>query len=533
MRVAVFGAGYAGLTVARQLERRLPEDAELVVVDESSDHLVQHELHRVIRHPSLDETITVSLENVLSRAELRQATVTDIDTEEGIATLNDDEKLEYDLGAVCLGSETAFYGLDSIESAATPLKSLEHARTIREQALDAAGGTAIVGGAGLSGIQVAGELAALSEEDDLDIDVTLVEMKDQVAPGFDATFAEAIRAELDARDVAVETNCQVESADNGTVTLGDGQTRDADVFVWTGGIRGPRSLDGQRQETDSDLRVGDRTFIVGDSASLVDREGSPVPASAQTAVRQGRVAANNILHEVSERTEDATQESETDDDDPPQPLSMYEHKTAGWVVTIGDGAVARVGPVVFSGEPARATKAVIGFGHLSSVGAVNQASELVAEELGWPTAQGLGVIDDLDGRPSSELPTDPASLGEFGDPVTTLMAVFGETLPGDEPLDVTTLTRQFDRTAPDNILRTVQDTVFSPLEDVLGTEADSDEEMVTIDVESGTEPEPFNPEDTGAESGDGKTTSGDEDDSDRKTNDGDDSDNPSSDDGAE
>ena len=34
MRVAVLGAGYAGLTVARRLERRLLEDVELVVVDE-------------------------------------------------------------------------------------------------------------------------------------------------------------------------------------------------------------------------------------------------------------------------------------------------------------------------------------------------------------------------------------------------------------------------------------------------------------------------------------------------------------------
>jgi NADH dehydrogenase len=516
MRVVVFGAGYAGLTVARQLERKLSEDIELVVVDESDEHLVQHELHRVIRHPALDDAITVSLENVFSRADIRQATVTNIDTEEGVAVLDGEEELEYDVGAVCLGSETAFYGLDGVEEAATPLKSLDDARSIREQAFDAAGGTAVVGGGGLSGIQAAGELAALSDHEDLDLDVKLVEMEDHVAPGFDTTFAVAIRDELDARDVAVETGREIESADDASVTFADGETIDADVFVWTGGIRGPASLDGRRQETDNDLRVGDSTYVVGDSASLVDVDGSPVPASAQTAVRQGRVGAANILQDISETDTDESEDGE----EHRQSRVRYEHATVGWVVTIGDGAVARVGPVVFSGEPARAAKAVIGFGHLSSVGAVRQASELVAEEMGWPTARGLGVIDDLDGRPSSELPTDPATPGEVGDPLTTLMTVFGATLPGDEPVDMTTLTRQFDRTAPDNILRTVQNTVFGSLDEVLGSGTESDEEMVTIDVESGTDPGPFSPgtpksesegsDDTaeGGEDGNGENNSG-------------------------
>src|SRR6056297_435972 len=112
MRVAVFGAGYAGLTVARRLERHAPDDVDLVVVDESESHLVQHELHRVVRRPSLADTITVPLSAVLSDAEVRQARVTAIDADDGVATLapvdgDDETTLEYDVGAVCLGAETA------------------------------------------------------------------------------------------------------------------------------------------------------------------------------------------------------------------------------------------------------------------------------------------------------------------------------------------------------------------------------------------------------------------------------------------
>ena len=511
MRVAVFGAGYAGLTVARQLERRLPDDVDLVVVDESTDHLVQHELHRVIRRPSLTDAITVSLEDVLSRAEIVTATVTDIDTAEGVAVLDDEEELHYDVGAVCLGAETAFYGLDGVEDAAVPLKSVDNAREIREQALAAAGGTVVVGGGGLSGIQAAGELAALSEAEALDLEVRLVEMADQVAPGFDDTFADAIQTELESRNVTVETNCRVEKADDESVALADGRSIQTDVFVWTGGIRGPASLDGTRQETEADLNVSDRTFVVGDAAELTATDGTPVPASAQTAVKQGRIAAQNMLTLVDEdestakegheeETGDDSETSETGDSLADRPaLSTYEHQTAGWVVTVGEGAVAKVGPLVFSGEPARAAKAVIGFGHLGSVGAVRQASELVAEELGWPTAQGLGVVDDMEGTPANVLPTDPATLSQYSQPLTTLLAVFGETL-GDEQIDMTSLTRQFDTTASGNILTAVQDTLLGPMQEMLHSGDDrtesGDEEMVTIDVQASESRPPSSSSDT-------------------------------------
>ena len=84
MRVAVLGAGYAGLTLAKRLEDALP-DNEVVVVDEDGTHLVQHELHCVVRRPSLAEDITLDLREVLDRATVREATVTDVDPDAGIA----------------------------------------------------------------------------------------------------------------------------------------------------------------------------------------------------------------------------------------------------------------------------------------------------------------------------------------------------------------------------------------------------------------------------------------------------------------
>lgn len=526
MRVAVFGAGYAGLTVARRLERSLPETVDILVVDESPEHLVQHELHRVIRHPDLAEAITVPLESVLSRAEIRQARVTEIDTENGTATLDGDETLDYDFGVVCLGSETDFYGLNGVEAYATPLKTLADARSIREAVLDAEGGNVVIGGGGLSGVQVAGELAVLSREESLGLDITLVEMAEQIMPGFDSAFAKAVRRELEAREVRIETGVAVESADEGTVHLEDGRSLPAAVFVWTGGIRGPEAMSGKRQPTPRDLRVSDSTFVVGDAASLTDRNGKAVPASAQSAVQQARVAATNIAKLVEsedeqtgpvtipvsdegespgagestlEATETVDSPSTESEDETEGSLSVYEPTVAGWVVSVGDGAVAKVGPVVFSGEPAKAAKAAIGFGHLGSVGAIRQASELVAEELGWPTADALGLADRFDGKSVDLLPTDPASPGQLGEPLVSVMMGFEEVLSSPETIDLTMLTRQADPSHPGSAMETVQRTLFDSFGALFETSDEAVAESEPTEIEVGSDES----DETGSSSDDG------------------------------
>ncbi|WP_306293928.1 NAD(P)/FAD-dependent oxidoreductase [Halorientalis salina] len=461
MRAVVFGAGYAGLTVARRLERRGPDELDLVVVDQSNTHLVQHELHRVVRRPELAETISLPLDGVLTDATVRQARVTSVDADAGVATLlaadGTETELEYDFGAVCLGAETAFYDLPGVEDHATPLKSIADARAIHRDAMAASGGNAVVGGGGLAGVQVAGELAALSAAEGLDLDVTVVERNDEVAPGFDPAFRSAVRRELDARDVTVETGVAVESADDGAVQLGDGRSLSHDVFVWTGGIRGPAALGGDRPRVGPDLRVSESTVVVGDAGTVVGADGAVAPASAQTAVRQGAVAATALLRDIDDG------ERSNGDEGDAEPSATYEHEGAGWVVSVGDGAVAQVGPVVLSGEPARAAKAVIGAGHLGSVGAVGNAVDLVAEEFGWPTHDSVVGLSEL---PTKRLPTDPASPSDLQSILAgTGFALADAFAPGDA-VDLTLATRLGDRTypgSPANLLGRVVSSPFSIL----------------------------------------------------------------------
>ncbi|QSW98337.1 NAD(P)/FAD-dependent oxidoreductase [Haloterrigena alkaliphila] len=374
MHVVVCGAGYAGLTLTKLLESDLPADVALTLVDESPDHLVQHELHRVIRRPALANEITVSLPAALERATVRVARVESIDRNRRLVSLSDGT-LEYDLLAICLGAQTAYYGLEGVPEHGFPLKRLADARRIRRRALGALredDGRIVVGGAGLSGVQVAGELAALAREEHGSASITLLEQLDRVAPGFPDPFQRAVERALEDSGIEIRTETAVVGADEGGVRLESGERLPADPFVWTGGIRGADAFDGERPAVGADLRLDDRTFALGDAARVTDADGEAVPPSAQGAVREARTVAENIERLVEARR-DGVEPSEPD-------LEQFRFDSPGWAVSVGDDAVATVGSRVLTGRAAKALKASVGVGYLSGVGGAGNAAGFAYRE---------------------------------------------------------------------------------------------------------------------------------------------------------
>jgi NADH dehydrogenase len=443
MRIVVLGAGYAGLTLARRLEDALGSDHELIVVNDSPSHLVQHEIHRAIRRPAIAESVVVPLAEVLDRATVRVAQVEGVDPDAKTVSLaappsaeraartydgdgggagrgddgdgsseraesegttieiegegehtdsagdaeettekgekregssGNESLLAYDVCAVCLGAETDFQDVPGVAEHATPLKRLPDAERIRAdfRSVLAEGGRVVVCGAGLSGIQVAGELAALAREEGAseNCEILLTEALDRVAPAFSTEFSRAVREELEERGVEIRTNAPVERATEDGIVV-DGAEIAADQLIWTGGIRGPKALAGERPVVKSSLELGEGTFVVGDAARVVDANGAAVPASAQSAVREARAVATSIVTIADREGEEGFRPR----------LAPFEFDSPGWLVSVGDGAVAQVGPTVLRGKAAKALKTSVGAGYLTSVGAIGDAVTLAREEL--------------------------------------------------------------------------------------------------------------------------------------------------------
>ena len=372
MRVAVFGGGYAGLVAVTRLERRLPTDAELVFVDPRSTHLVKHELHRVVRRPGVGEAISVPFASMLDSARIREGRLVDLDPDAGRAIFEDEDTLSYDAGVVAIGARPAHYGLPGVEANSTPLDSIAHARGIGEQMdalIENGAGTAIVGGAGLAGVQVAGELAEMAAG--TDVDVLLLEQADRVAPQVSSRFSRAIDERLQSVGVQVETGQTVERATPETIELASGQQLEYGCFVWAGGITGRHALGGERPQVRADLRLGDRTFAAGDAVRVIDQNGELAAATAQAAVGMAPIAADNAKRRAT-AGESGFGPS----------YRRYRDDSSGLVVTVGDETVAQVGPSILSGSPAKALKSLVGTRYLSTAGAIEEGVAVARTEFG-------------------------------------------------------------------------------------------------------------------------------------------------------
>ncbi|AUX10454.1 NADH dehydrogenase [Halalkaliarchaeum desulfuricum] len=367
----VVGSGYAGAGTVTAFEDAIRDgEAELTWISDREYHLVLHEVHRVIRDPDVASKITIPVSEIKSDAtDFLHGRVTGIDTDERTVSLSDGREVAYDYLLVGIGSTTAFYGIDGLEEHSVTLNGLEDAQRIHSEVTEAGKNATrseparvVVGGAGLSGIQTAGEIATYRDDKQLPIEVTLVEGLDEVFPGKDPAVQEALRNRLEALDIEIRTGKFVSEVDEGTLTL-DGQSEDADgepipydVLVWTGGITGQEEMADVNVEKDdrsrrvyaeSDFRTSDdRVFAIGDAALVDQGDREFAPPTAQAAWQAAEVAGENLARVVRG-----------------EPLQTWTHTDKGTVVSVGEKAVAHdvqgVPVSTFGGLPAKVLKKAI------------------------------------------------------------------------------------------------------------------------------------------------------------------------------
>jgi NADH dehydrogenase len=360
--VAVLGAGYAGAGAVQRLESELDDDVDLVWISDADYHLVLHESHRCIRDPDVQDSIVIPVEEIKSPSTtFVHDEVTGLDVEEQVVELADGDSVAYDYVLVAIGSTTAFYGIPGLAEQSHTLKSLDDALAIHEDLAAAAEeatpsdpATVAIGGAGLSGIQSAGEVAEFRDEHDAPVEIVLVEALDEIFPGQADSVQAALRKRLEARDVEILTGDPITEATEEAVVFEEGEDLEYDVLVWTGGIGGRDAMEDAGIENEHNRLVADdtfqtsddRVFAIGDSA-LVAQDDDVAPPTAQAAWQAAEVAGQNLARAIDGR-----------------PLKSWRYDDKGTVISIGEDAVAHdVGVVpffdTFGSVPARVLKKTI------------------------------------------------------------------------------------------------------------------------------------------------------------------------------
>jgi len=332
-RIVILGGGFAGIGVARRLERRLAKgEAEIVLIGRENFTLFTPMLPEVSSGALDVRHVVTPIRSQLGRtrfilADVQRLDVASSSLEYQHSLTGDRERIEYDHLVLALGSSTSTFNLPGVAERAFALKTLEDAGILRNRFVwllelaDTVSDSeerrrlltiAVVGG-GFTGVEAAGEIVELFSSvvhfypniARKDIRVVLVEGGSSLLPGLPPKMGEYSAKSLRKRGVEIRTGNGVAGADDGGLVLANGERIETRTIVWSAGVAPspivattalPRTQRGA-VVVDSDFRVPgyERIWALGDCAAIPDGAGGFYPPTAQHAIREAPLLADNIV----------------------------------------------------------------------------------------------------------------------------------------------------------------------------------------------------------------------------------------------
>ncbi|MFH8609782.1 NAD(P)/FAD-dependent oxidoreductase [Streptomyces sp. NPDC018029] len=308
-RLVIVGAGYAGLSAARRLARKLRGSDVTITLVNASDRFVERvRLHQLAAG---QRVAAPSLRQQLSGTPVRLAVgrVTSIDTT-GRTVVMDRAPgaIGYDTLVYALGSRAWLDDVPGAAEHAYAVATPEEATRLRHRVAEiASGGTVAVVGGGLTGLETASELA----ESHPGLRVRLFTGADDVGPGLTPRARTHLRRALRRLDVSVHSGALVTAVREDGLDLRDGAPFAADAVVWTTGFRAPELAraagfatdESGRMLVDATLRSVSHpeVYAVGDAAAGLSVGGAPSRMSCQAALPMGRGVADVVAARLTGR----------------------------------------------------------------------------------------------------------------------------------------------------------------------------------------------------------------------------------------
>jgi len=345
-RILVLGGGFAGIECTRKLESYFKRDSdiELILISEDNFLLFTPMLPQVASGMIETRHIIIPIRTICKKTTFYEGRVKNIDPYGKYVTLyGTNEKrgvsLEYDYLVVALGSQTNFFGNQSVENHAYTVKSLNDAVVLRNRIIDMLEQaenetdpilrqsllTFVIVGAGFAGIETAGEIhdflldakkhyPNISEKE---IRVIVLEALSIVLPGFSDKLAKFTKDKLIQRGIEIMLNTIVVSFDGSEVLIKDAandnktavmpaeiRSIQTKTLVWTAGVTPVDTIKNSLFKTDRGRVIVNEylevpefpgSFAIGDcSLTINPQTNKPYPPTAQNAEAEAKFAAYNL-----------------------------------------------------------------------------------------------------------------------------------------------------------------------------------------------------------------------------------------------
>ena len=336
--VVVVGSGFGGLTAAKALKRA---DVDVTLISKTTSHLFQPLLYQVATGILSEGEIAPSTRLILRRQKNVRVLLGDVDaidlTAQTVTSrlMTMQTVIPFDSLIVAAGAQQSYFGHDEFATFAPGMKSIDDALELRGRILGAFEAaevttdqaerkrrlTFVVVGAGPTGVELAGQIAELSERtlagafrtiEPTDCHVILMDAAPAVLPPMGEKLGLMARRRLEKMGVEIQLNAMVTAVDYQGITVKDkdGPERRIECAckVWAAGVAASplgRMLAEQSDGTEVDragrvvvepdltVKGHPNVFVVGDLMSVPG-----VPGMAQGAIQGAKYATKLIKHSV-------------------------------------------------------------------------------------------------------------------------------------------------------------------------------------------------------------------------------------------
>lgn len=330
--VVVVGGGFAGVTLAKGLERRLPRDWHIHLLSRENYITYSPLLAEVVGASILPGHVVAPVRQVVHRTRFRMVDVTGIDLDRRELRYRDgrDGRLAYDHLVLACGVQANQGMIPGMAEHAFPFKLLGDALALRNRILMELERAEleddprrrrlrtafIVVGGGFSGVELAAEINDFVDKvhkyypsvERRDCKVALVHDADRLLGEISPTLGHYTARKMRKAGVDVRVNARVARVDAEGVELESGERIESYNVISTIGTA-PRALIQSlalpkakgRVRTDPDMSVPAHpgVWAIGDCAAVTNAyDGRPCPPTAQFAMRQARQLADNIARSV-------------------------------------------------------------------------------------------------------------------------------------------------------------------------------------------------------------------------------------------
>jgi NADH dehydrogenase len=363
-RVVILGAGFAGLETAKRLSHA---PVEITIIDRHNYHCFQPLLYQVATAALSPADIAWPVRHILrsqENATVLMAEVIGIDAEARIVKTQA-EAFPFDFLVIATGAMHSYLGHDNWAAFAPGLKRVEDATRIRRSILSAFEEaelarddaerkrllTFVIIGGGPTGVEMAGAIAEVARQtlardfrriDPRTARILLIEAGPRLLANFSEQHSSYACDTLTAMGVDVMTLSPVLQCDERGVDLADRRI-EAGSIIWAAGVMASPAAQWLSAEHDPAGRVVVRPdlslqgssdiFVIGDTASVKDTRGRPVPGLASAAKQMGNYVGKLIAAHLAGRS-----------------LPPFRYRHQGNLATIGRrAAVVELGRIQLKG----------------------------------------------------------------------------------------------------------------------------------------------------------------------------------------